>query len=69
MLNVCKTFAKDYIIPFNALKNLVMYFVIDIFNSNNILYVMSNGSIIQFVQRCVHLGTTKCSVISIIKNR
>ena len=63
MLNVCENFAKDYNILFNASKSKLMYFGKDNLNCENLLY-MSNGSSIEFVEQCVHLGTKIYSDIS-----
>ena len=56
MLNVCEDFAKDYNILFNASKSKLMYFGKNNLNCENLL-CMSNGSSIEFVEQCVHLGT------------
>ena len=59
MLNVCKDFAKDYNILFNVSKSKRMYFGKNYLNCENLLKVlcMSNGSSIEYVEECVHLGT------------
>ena len=63
MLNVCEDFAKDYNILFNASKSKLMYFGKNNLNCENLLY-MFNGSSIEFVEQCVHLGTKIYSDIS-----
>ena len=63
MLNVCEDFAKDYNILFNASKSKLMYFGKNNLNCENLL-CMSNGSSIEFVEQCVHLGTKIYSDIS-----
>ena len=64
MLNVCEDFAQDYNISFsNATKSKLMYFGKDNLNCENLL-CMSNGSSIEFVEQCVHLGTKIYSDIS-----
>ena len=56
MLNVCEDFAKDYNILFNVSKSKLMNFGKNNLNCENLL-CMSNGSSIEFVEQCVHLGT------------
>ena len=63
MLNVCEDFAKDYNILLNASKSKLMYFGKNNLNCENLLF-MSNGSSIEFVEQCVHLGTKIYSDIS-----
>ena len=63
MLNVGENFAKDYNILFNASKSKLMYFGKNNLNCENLL-CMSNGSSIEFVEQCVHLGTKIYSDIS-----
>ena len=63
MLNVCEDFATDYNILFNSSKSKLMYFGKDNLNCENLL-CMSNGSSIEFVEQCVHLGTKIYSDIS-----
>ena len=63
MLNFCEDFAKDYNILFNASKSKLMYFGEDNLNCENVL-CMSNGSSIECVEQCVHLGTKIYSDIS-----
>ena len=63
MLNVCEDFAKDYNILFNPSKSKLMYFGKNNLNCENLL-CMSNGSSIEFVEQCVHLGTKIYSDIS-----
>ena len=57
MLNICEDYAKDYNILFNASKSKLMYFGKNDVNCHDVLF-MSNGSKIDYVQQCVHLGTT-----------
>ena len=64
MLNVCEDYAKEYNILFNAPKSKLMHFGKRYFGEQHVLY-MSNGSKIDFVEQCVHLGTTLYSDISI----
>ena len=64
MLNVCEDYAKEYNILFNAPKNKLMHFGKNYFGEQHVLY-MSNCSNIDFVEQCVHLGTTLYSDISI----
>ena len=54
MLNTCENYAKNYNFLFNAKKNKLMYFGQNKINANNI---MSNGTMIDFVDLCSHLGT------------
>ena len=63
-LNVCEDFAKEYIILFDASKSKLMYFGENYLDGQHALH-MSNGSKIDYVEQCVHLGTTLYSDISI----
>ena len=63
MLYVCKDFAKDYNILFNASRGQLMHLGKDNLNCENLL-CMSNGSSIEFVEQCVHLSTKNYSDIS-----
>ena len=56
MLNPCEVYAKDYNIIFNAKKSKLMYFGRNNINSKNMMS-MSNGTMIDFVDQCTHLGT------------
>ena len=56
MLNTCEAYAKDYNILFNAKKSKLMYFGRNNINTNNMMS-MSNGTRIDFVEQCTHLGT------------
>ena len=47
---------KKLVILFNASKSKMMYFGKDNINCENLL-CMSNGSSIEFVEQCTHLGT------------
>ena len=64
MLNVCENYAKEYNILFNASKSKLMHFGKNYFDAQHVLH-MSNGSKIDYVEQCVHLGTTLYSDISI----
>ena len=63
MLNTCEGYAKDYNILFNAKKSKLMYFGRNNINTNNMMS-MSNGTRIDFVEQCTHLGTIIYSDIS-----
>ena len=56
MLNTCEVYAKDYITLFNAKKSKLMYFGRNNINTNNLMS-MSDGTRIDFVEQCTHLGT------------
>ena len=56
MLNTCDVYAKDYNILFTTKKSKLMYFGRNNINSNNMMS-MSNGTMIDFVEQCTHLGT------------
>ena len=56
MLNTSEVYAKDYNILFNAKKCKLMYFGRNNINTNNMMS-MSNGTRIDFVEQCTHLGT------------
>ena len=56
MLNVCEDYAKEYNILFNASKSKLMHFGKNYFDAQHVLH-MSNGSKIDYVEQCVHLGT------------
>ena len=64
MLNVCEDYAKEYNILFNASKSKLMHFRKNYCDAQHVLH-MSNGSKIDYVEQCVHLGTTLYSDISI----
>ena len=64
MLNVCEDYAKEYNILFYASKSKLMHFGKNYFDAQHVLH-MSNGSKIDYVEQCVHLGTTLYSDISI----
>ena len=64
MLDVCEDYAKEYNILFNASKSKLMHFGNNYFDAQHVLHV-SNGSKIDYVEQCVHLGTTLYSGISI----
>ena len=64
MLNVCEDFANEYNILSNASKSKLMYYGKKYFDGQHALH-MSNGSKIDYVEQCVHLGTTLYSDISI----
>ena len=64
MLNVCEDFAKEYNILFNASKSKLMHSGKNYFDAQHVLH-MSNGSNIDYVEQCVHLGTTLYSDIAI----
>ena len=64
MLNICEDYAKDYNILFNDSKSKLMYFGKNDVNCHDFLF-MSNGSKIDYVKQCVHLGTTIFSDIYI----
>ena len=64
MLNVFEDYAKEYNILFNASKSKLMHFGKKYFDAQHVLH-MSNGSKIDYVEQCVHLGTTLYSDISI----
>ena len=64
MLNICEDYAKNYNILFNASKSKLMYFGKNDVNCHDLLF-MSNGSKIDYVKQCVHLGATIFSDISI----
>ena len=64
MLNVCEDYAKEYNILYNASKSKLMHFGKNYFDAQHVLH-MSNGSKIDYVEQCVHLGTTLYSDISI----
>ena len=64
MLNICKDYAKDYNKLFNASKSKLMYFGKNDVNCHELLFT-SNDSKIDYVQQCVHLGTTIFPDISI----
>ena len=61
MLNVCEDYAKEYNILFNASK---LHFGKNYLDAQHVLH-MSNGSKIDYVKQCVHLGTIVYSDISI----
>ena len=66
MLNVCEDYAKEYNILFNASKSRLIHFGNNYFDAQHVLHTcMSNGSNIDYVDQCVHLGTTLYSDISI----
>ena len=56
MLNTCEVYAKDYNILFNAKKNKLIYFDRNNIDTNNMM-LMSNGTRIDFIEQCTHLGT------------
>ena len=65
MLNVCEdNYVKKYNILFNAFKSKLMHFGKNYFGGQHVLH-MSNSSKIDYVEQCVHLGTTLYSDISI----
>ena len=57
-------YAKKYNILFNASKSKLMYLGKNYFGGKHVLH-MSNGSKIDYVEQCVHLGATLYSDISI----
>ena len=66
LLNVCEDYAKEYNILFNASKSKLMHFGwIILMHSMFYIIITSNGSKIDYVEQCVHLGTTLYSDISI----
>ena len=56
MLKTCEVYAEDYNILFNDEKSKLMYFGRNNINTNNMMS-MSNGTRIDFVEQCTHLGT------------
>ena len=62
MLNVCEDYAKEYNILFNASKSKLMHFGKNYYDAQYVLH-MSNGSKIDYVEQCIHLGTTLYSDI------
>ena len=55
MLNISEDYAKDYNILFNASKSKLCILKKNDVNCYDLLF-MSNGSKINYVQQCVHLG-------------
>ena len=67
MLNVCEDYAKENNITFlNYSKSKLMHFGKKYFSGQHVLHI-SNDSKIDYVEQCVHLGTTLYSDISIRK--
>ena len=64
MLNVCEDYAKECNILFNASKSKLMHFGNNYFGVQHV-FQMFNGSKIDYIEQCVHLGTTLYSDISI----